>query len=50
MQERAESGKSRVKTPVKFETISDCCREFERDDVKKMPELRVPSSWQKFNR
>lgn len=50
MQERAESGKSRVKTPVKFETGSDNYREFDRVETKKMPELRVPSSWQKFNR
>lgn len=50
MQERTESGKSRVKTPVKFETSSDNYREFDRVDVKTMPELRVPSSWQKFNR
>lgn len=50
MQERAKSGKSRVKTPVKFETSSDNYREFERVETKTMPELRVPSSVQKFNR
>jgi site-specific DNA-methyltransferase (adenine-specific) len=50
MQERAESGKSRIKTPVKFETRSDNYREFDRVETKTMPELRVPSSWQKFNR
>jgi site-specific DNA-methyltransferase (adenine-specific) len=50
MQERAESGKSRIKTPVKFETCSDNYREFDRVETKTMPELRVPSSWQKFNR
>jgi len=50
MQERAESGKSRIKTPVKFETGSDNYREFDRVETKTMPELRVPSSWQKFNR
>lgn len=50
MQERAESGKSRVKTPVKFETSSDNYRQFDRIETKNMPELRVPSSWQKFNR
>jgi site-specific DNA-methyltransferase (adenine-specific) len=49
MQERAESGKSRVKSPVKFETASDNYRVFERVETKVMPELRVPSSWQKFN-
>jgi site-specific DNA-methyltransferase (adenine-specific) len=50
MQERAESGKSRIKTPVKFETGSDIYRQFDRVETKIMPELRVPSSWQKFNR
>lgn len=50
MQERAESGKSRVKTAVKFETGSDNYRKFERKETKVMSEMRVPSSWQKFNR
>lgn len=50
MQERAPSGKSRVKTPVRFETGSDNYRQFERIETKTMPELRVPSSVQKFNR
>ena len=50
MQERTGGGSARVKTPVKFETSSDNYREFERIDIKLMPELRVPSSWQKFNR
>lgn len=50
MQERAESGKSRVKTPVKFETASENYRQFERVETKTMPELRVPSSVQRFNR
>ena len=50
MQERAASGLSRVKTPVRFESSSDNYREFERVETKLMPELRVPSSVQKFNR
>jgi site-specific DNA-methyltransferase (adenine-specific) len=50
MQPRTGGGTARVKTPVKFETASDNYRDFERVDVKQMPELRVPSSWQKFNR
>lgn len=50
MQERAESGKERVKTKVKFETASDNYRLFDRVETKKLPELRVPSSWQRFNR
>ena len=50
MQERAASGASRVKTPVRFETGSENYRQFERVETKMMPELRVPSSVQKFNR
>lgn len=50
MQERTGGGSSRVKTPVKFQTGSDNYRQFERVEVKTMPEMRVPSSWQKFNR
>lgn len=50
MQERTGGGKERVKTPVRFETSSDNYREFDRIETKLMPELRVPSSWQKFNR
>lgn len=50
MQERTGGGAARIKTPVKFETKSDNYRDFERVDVKQMPQLRVPSSWQKFNR
>ena len=50
MQERTGGGVARVKTPVKFETGSDNYRDFERVETKTMPELRVPSSWQKFNR
>lgn len=50
MQERTGGGALRVKTPVKFETKSENYREFDDRDYKLMPELRVPSSWQKFNR
>jgi site-specific DNA-methyltransferase (adenine-specific) len=50
MQERTGGGASRVKTPVKFATSSDNYRDFDRVETKQMPELRVPSSWQKFNR
>ena len=48
MQERAESGKSRVQYNVKFESQSENYREFEGRKENKLPELRVPSSWQKF--
>jgi site-specific DNA-methyltransferase (adenine-specific) len=50
MQERTGGGASRVKTPVKFETSSENYCKFDRQETKTMPELRVPSSWQKFNR
>lgn len=50
MQERTGGGAARVKTPVKFETSSDNYHQFDRVETKTMPELRVPSSWQKFNR
>ena len=50
MQERTGTGKARVNTPVKFDTSSDNYRKFERIETKQMPELRVPSSVQKFNR
>lgn len=50
MQPRAASGADRVKTPVRFETGSENYRQFERVETKMMPELRVPSSVQKFNR
>lgn len=50
MQERTGGGAERVKTPVKFETGSENYRQFDRIETKMMPELRVPSSWQKFNR
>lgn len=50
MQERTGGGAARVKTPVTFETGSENYRQFERVETKTMPEMRVPSSWQKFNR
>jgi site-specific DNA-methyltransferase (adenine-specific) len=50
MQERTGGGAERVKTPVKFETKSENYRDFESREHKMMSELRVPSSWQKFNR
>jgi site-specific DNA-methyltransferase (adenine-specific) len=49
MQERTGSGEDRIKYNVKFETSSDNYREFETRKENKLPELRVPSSWQKFN-
>lgn len=50
MQKRTSSGEARVKTPVKFETRSANYKQFERVETKEMPNLRVPSSVQKFNR
>jgi site-specific DNA-methyltransferase (adenine-specific) len=49
MQERAESGKNRANYNVKFETRSDNYREFDTRETNIISELRVPSSWQKFN-
>ena len=49
MQERTGGGAERVKYNVKFESKSENYREFEGKPNNKMPELRVPSSWQKFN-
>ena len=49
MQQRAESGLSRAKYNVKFETSSENYREFETRNTNKISELRVPSSVQKFN-
>lgn len=50
MQGRTGGGAARVKTPVKFNAASDNYRQFDRVETKTMPEMRVPSSWQKFNR
>lgn len=49
MQERTGGGADRVKYNVKFESESDNYRKFEGRKSNKLPELRVPSSWQKFN-
>ena len=49
MQERTGGGLSRTQYNVKFESQSENYREFEGRKKNKLPELRVPSSWQKFN-
>lgn len=49
MQPRTGGGAERVKYNVKFETSSTNYREFDTRKENKLPELRVPSSWQKFN-
>jgi len=49
MQERTGGGADRVKYGVAFRSQSDNYREFEGRDHQKLPEMRVPSSWQKFN-
>lgn len=49
MQERTGGGADRVKYNVAFESSSDNYRQFEGRKENKLPELRVPSSWQKFN-
>ena len=49
MQERTGGGADRVKYNVAFESKSDNYGEFEGRKENKLPELRVPSSWQKYN-
>ena len=49
MQERTGGGAERIQYNVKFESKSENYREFEGRKENKLPELRVPSSWQKFN-
>lgn len=49
MQERTGGGASRVKYNVKFESKSTNYRDFEGRENNKLPLMRVPSSWQKFN-
>ena len=49
MQDRTGGGADRIKYNVKFESSSDNYREFEGRQTNKMPEQRVPSTWQKFN-
>lgn len=49
MQERTGGGLDRVQYNVAFQSKSENYREFEGRKENKLPELRVPSSWQKFN-
>lgn len=49
MQERTGGGADRVKYNVAFETDSVNYGGFAGQTENKLPELRVPSSWQKFN-
>jgi len=49
MQERTGAGLERIQYNVKFESKSENYREFEGRSENKLPKLRVPSSWQKFN-
>jgi len=48
-QERTNSGKARVKTPIKYQTQTPVYGKY-KPIVVKRPELRYPSSIQKFNR
>src|SRR4051794_35736029 len=49
MQERTGTGGDRVKYGVAFRSQSENYRAFEGKDHQQLPEMRVPSSWQKFN-
>ena len=49
MQNRAVAGAVRVKTPIKSSTPSENYRVFNERPAAILPELRVPSSVQKFN-
>lgn len=49
MQARTGSGGDRVKYGVAFKSQSSNYRDFEGRDHQQLPEMRVPSSWQKFN-
>ena len=49
MQERTGAGLDRVKYNVKFESKSENYREFAGRTENQLSDLRVPSSWQKFN-
>lgn len=49
MQERTGSGADRVKYDLNYRSKSENYRGFEGREGQQLPELRVPSSWQKFN-
>jgi site-specific DNA-methyltransferase (adenine-specific) len=49
MQERTGGGASRVEYAFTLHSQSTNYREMEERKVDKLPKLRVPSSWQKFN-
>lgn len=49
MQERTGTGKDRIKYDLNQRSKSENYREFEGREGTKQGELRVPSSWQKFN-
>lgn len=49
MQERTGGGLDRAKYNVSFQSQSSNYREFKARNTNALPELRVPSSWQKFN-
>ena len=49
MQDRTGGGLDRVKYNVAFESGSDNYRKFEGRPENRLPDQRVPSSWQKFN-
>lgn len=50
MQERTRYKGTLIGSLIKRESASDNYRQFTRKETKELPTLRVPSSWQKFNR
>lgn len=49
LQERTGGGSDRVKYNVAFESGSENYHKFEGRSENTLPQLRIPSSWQKFN-
>ena len=49
MQERTGAGLDRVKYDLNYRSKSDNYREFEGREKQQLSEMRIPSSWQKFN-
>ena len=49
MQERTGAGADRVKYDLNYRSKTENFQKFEGKEAQRLPEMRVPSSWQKFN-